>query len=71
MRGCFCIALTEKTKLFIKQKHSQDRSFSILLSASDTEILFILILRKFADKALKYHYIISSKVSINKGKKYM
>ena len=68
MRGCFRIALTEKTKLFIKQKHSQDCSLSILLSPFDAEILFIFILRKFADKALKNHYIILNKVSINKGK---
>ncbi|EGC20023.1 hypothetical protein HMPREF9141_1508 [Prevotella multiformis DSM 16608] len=32
----FRIALTEEPKLITKQKHSQDRQLSILLSSSDT-----------------------------------
>ena len=40
----FRIGLTEESKLFIKQKYSQDCQLSILLSSSDTENLFILSL---------------------------
>ncbi len=41
---------------------------SILLSSSDTEKLFMLTLRKFADKTLKNHDIITDKISTDKGK---
>ena len=64
----FRFALTEKPKLLIKQKYSKDRQLSILLSSSDTENLFILRLRKSADKDLKKYYINSNKKSINNGK---
>ena len=41
----FRIVLIDQLKLLIKQKHSKDYHLSILLSFSDTEKLFILILR--------------------------
>ena len=50
-----------------KQKDCQDRQRSILLSASDTENLFMLTLRKFGDKTLKNHDIISGKTPTDKG----
>ena len=42
----FRIALTKEQKLYIKQKHSQDGlgCLSTLLSSSDAENLFMLIL---------------------------
>ena len=39
-----------------------------LLSSSDTEKLFMLTPRKFADKILKNHDIISDKTSTDKDK---
>jgi len=63
----FRIALTEKPRLFNKQKYSQDCQLSILLSLSNTATFFILILQN-VDKALKNHYIIQNKISINKDK---
>ena len=41
----FRIVLIDQLKLLIKQKHSKDYYLSILLSFSDKEKLFILILR--------------------------
>ena len=41
---------------------------SILLSSFDTEKLFMLTLRKFADKTLKNHDIITDKTSTDKDK---
>ena len=41
----FRIVLIDQLKLLIKQKHSKDYHLSILLSFSDKEKLFILILR--------------------------
>ena len=53
--------------LNIKQKHSKDYQPSILLSSSDIESLFFLILQKHK-KTMKIHYTNSNKTSKNKGK---
>ena len=64
----FRIVLTEESKLLIKQKHGYDSQLSILLLSSDIENLFVLRLRKYVDKGLKNHYIISKRTSITNGK---
>ena len=64
----FRIALTEKPRLFNKQKYSQDCQLSILLLPSNTATFFHFNTSKNVDKALKNHYIISNKTSINKDK---
>ena len=46
----FRIVLTEESKLLIKQKHGYDSQLSILLLSSVIENLFVLRLRKSADK---------------------
>ena len=65
----FRIAFTKEQKLLIKQKHGKDSQLSTLLSSSFIKNLFILRLRETAGKSLKNHYIISSKTSVNNGKK--
>ena len=64
----FRVASTEKPSLFNKQKYSQDSQLSILLLPSNTATFFHFNTSKNVDKALKNHYIISSKISINKDK---
>ena len=64
----FRIALTKEQKLLIKQKHGKDSQLSTLLSSPFIKNLFILRLRKTADKGLKIHYIISRIASINNDK---
>ena len=46
----FRIVLTEESKLLIKQKYGYDSQLSILLLSSLIENLFLLRLRKSADK---------------------
>ena len=65
----FRIALTKELKLLIKQKHGKDSQLSTLLSSPFIKNLFLLRLQKSADKSMKNHYIISSKTSVNNGKK--
>ena len=61
-------ALTQEPKLLIKQKYGWDSQLSILFSSSFIENLFVLRLRKSADKGLKNHYIISRKIPITNDK---
>ena len=53
---------------FFKEKHNKDSHLSTLLSAFDTENVFILTLWKSADRDLKNNNIISKKTSINNDK---
>ena len=53
---------------FFREKHNEDSHLSTLLSAFDTENVFILTLWKSADRGLKNHYIISKEASINNDK---
>ena len=54
----FRIALTDEPELFIKQKHSQDGLGCLFyFQLHDTENLFMLTLREFADKILKNHSV--------------
>ena len=64
----FRIASTEKPRLFNKQKYSQDCHLSILFYPPDTATFFHFNTSKNVDKALKNHYIISNKISINEDK---
>ena len=64
----FRIALTKEQKLLIKQKHGKDCQLSTLLSSPFIKNLFILRLRKSADKGLKNHYIISKKIPMANDK---
>ena len=64
----FRIVLKEEPRLCVKQKDSQDCLGCLFYLSSDTENLFMLTLRKFGDKALKNHDIISDKTSTDKGK---
>ena len=65
----FRIALTDEPELFIKQKHSQDGLGCLFyFQPHDTENLFMLTLREFADKTLKNHDIISGKTPTDKSK---
>lgn len=64
----FRIDLAEEPRLYGKQIDSQGCLGCLFYSSSDTENLFMLTLRKFGDKILKNHDIISDKISTDKGK---
>ena len=64
----FRIVLKEEPKLCVKQTDSQDCLGCLFYLSSDTEHLTILIHRKFGDKTLKSHDIISNKTSKVKWK---
>ena len=64
----FRIALKEESKSCVKQIDSQDSLGCLFYLSSDTEHLTILTLRKFRDKTLKSHDIISNKKSKIKWK---
>ncbi len=64
----FRIDLAEEPRLYGKQIDSQDFLGCLFYLSSDTEYLTILTLRKFRDKTLKSHDIISNKTSKIKWK---
>ena len=64
----FRIVLKEEPKSCVKQIDSQDCLGCLFYLSSDTEYLTILTHRKFGDKILKSHDIISNKTSKIKWK---
>ena len=64
----FRIDLAEEPKSYVKQIDSQGCLGCLFYSPSDTENLFMLTLRKIADKTLKNNDIISDKTSTDKDK---
>jgi len=64
----FRIALVKKPKLLAKQKTLLRLSTIYLVIILWHWKPFLFILRKYADKDLKNHYIISKKTSITNGK---
>ena len=56
------------TAYFFREKHNEDSHLSTLLSAFDTENVFILTLWESVERDLKNNNIIPKKTSINNEK---